>query len=190
MLNNWEERLRHAAVATRRSLCGEMERLKRKPTDVEVVIAALVRAHRVLQEPVAIPSALGGRSMELGCRIDGNAADERVINSSERTRSAHAVISIFDELASPPPGSRFDPAKDKAILDVAVKQFLRIGAVNDRAIGREIGLSHVQVAERKRTRCARIMGLFRKEWPAFFQLHSPRRPPGYSHFPESNKLRR
>ena len=94
------------------------------------------------------------------------------------------MISIFDELASPPPGSRFDPAKDKAILDVAVKQFLRIGAVNDRAIGREIRLSHVQVAERKRTRCARIMGLFRKEWPAFFQLHSPRRPPGYSPLPK------
>jgi hypothetical protein len=181
MLSVRESRLRRAAVATRYALHRETDKAG-KPSDVEIVIATLASAYRVLQKPkdVTISSPLAS-FMELGCRVDGNAPDERGDASSERIMSAQSVISIFDELATAPPGSRFDPAKDKAVLDLAVKQFMRTGVVNNRAIGRAIGLSHVQVAERKRTRCERIMGILRKEFPAFFQLHSPRRPKEYSH---------
>jgi hypothetical protein len=182
MLSEWEERLRLAAIATWKAMRSESERLRRAPTDEEIVVAALTMAYTGSQD-AAIASPLG-RFLELGCRIDGNPPNERDV-ACERTITAQATISIFEELAAPSPGSRFDPVKDKAVLDHAVKQYLRTGSVNNRAIGRAIGLSHVQVAERKKTRCARIMGLLRKEFPKFFQLHPPRRPKNYLYMAEA-----
>jgi hypothetical protein len=202
MVSVWESRLRLAAIATRECLRSEKERHRREPTDVEVVVATLAKAHRDLRgaqvtarqaatmashgelprSDVSTGSPLAS-FVDLGCRIDGGTHETHY---REHIGSAEVVIATFDELGASLPGSRFDPAKDKAVLDFAVRQLLQGGVVNNRAIGRAIGLSHTQVAERKEARCARIMGTLRKEFPVLFrQVRSQRRPPGYLYIDEA-----
>ncbi len=182
-----------AADATRHAMRLERERLGRLPTDVETIVHTLAEAYRVLRiaKPIksftsnpSFESSLGGRFVELGCRVDGNAGGEQESITLDDVSRAQAVISIFDQLGVLPVGLKFkmiNPEKDKAVLDAAAEQFSRGGIVNERAIGRAIGLSHTQVGVRLRARSERIMGRLRSKFPSSFRLHPPRRPKGYTY---------
>jgi hypothetical protein len=144
------------------------------PTAPEVIVHTLAGAYEVLRIANGTGLVRPPRKFDVSIRSiwnDGFGPHRNVF--AAEIRDAEAVIRAFERLGAAPAGSKFDPIKDKAVLDCAAEHFSKTGTVNDCAIARQVGLSHTQVGERRVARCHRIMAALRQAMPKSYFRDSP-----------------
>jgi hypothetical protein len=177
------ENIRLIRTPLQDAIARERHARRRKLEPIEIVLAMLVEAERVKRDFEAAepdPMAplrpanqsswgrlLGRPVLSARERAEAAAVPGRPMVYAQEKAMADAVLRVLPEL-----GKRGDSQRDVRDWDILKRmaaQLLRTGRTNASAIGREIGLSHVSVADRAATRSMRIIRPLENEFPDLFR---------------------
>lgn len=148
-------------------------RIRRKPKDHEIVVAAYGHA-------VTIMSATQSRERPRGlarpvvARIAAPDVMGPVAYSAAQVTTAGCVLRYLDEIGdrrSNDPRAIAGNALDRRILRELADEYSRPDCVNESRVARKVGRSHTTVRDRKLARCCRIMAAIRDEFPEKFTGH-------------------
>lgn len=161
-----DDEVRAVALFVRSIWVSLFERNQRRPTPAETVVASYAAASSLIDAEV------GNVFRYLGCPSPNVRGALRDISSGavrysrQLTDSAGLVLAYFDQAGDSQKARTEESIRvDRQVLACAARDFRITDAVSDSAIGREIGLSQVQVRDRRLCRSARIMNRLHVDAP-------------------------